>query len=302
MHKKLIVVVEDDDGIRLLLSELLTARGYEVLQLADGSQVAQQVALQSPAAVVLDVGLPGKHGLSVLDELKRDPATGNVPVVVCSAWCDGDLVGRAMAAGASDYVKKPFSGAELLERVDAAVAEGASHRMVALADDVRKVMVEDRLTGLPNRIGLEERLTGALDFLDPAEDLGLVMIRIDRYDDISKWGDAGANDLLVRMLASELGRRTRPGDVLGRWDADTFLVIAARADLAATGRLAEIMRGAAGPVRARAGWTVSAGYASTAECEPDELLACCDAAIAAAAGAGGDLSRAGLPAGRLRVA
>ena len=296
MHNKLVLVVEDDAPIRMLLTELLQAGGLRVITLPDGERVVDVAREARPAAIVLDIGLPGKHGLAVLDDLKEQPDLEDLPVVVCSAWCDSTLVDRAMASGAFDYVRKPFAGDDVVERVRSAVSAAEPPKPHELTDEVRRLMREDRLTGLPNRLGLQERFDEWVADAEIAGDaLALVMIRVDRYEEISRWGDTAANDLLVRMLAGELARRIRPGDAIGRFGEDTFLVVARRCDLAGAEVLAERMHDAAATVNARAGWTVSVGYSATDVCGADDLLACCDIALAVAADSGGDRTRAGLP-------
>ena len=302
MHNKLVLVVEDDAPIRMLLSELLQAAGLRVVTLPDGERVLDVARESRPAAIVLDIGLPGKHGLALLDDLKQQPDLEGIPVVVCSAWCDAGLVDRAMTSGAFDYVRKPFAGEEVVRRVEAAMTEAAPPSAHELTDEVRQLMREDRLTGLPNRLGLQERFE---DHLAEAEAngvaLALVMVRIDGYEDIVRYGDGSGHDLLIRMLGSEVARRIRPGDVVGRFSEDTFLVVAPRCDQLAAEQLAQALQAGGAGVHARAGWTVSAGYAATDLCDPDGLLASCDIALALAADAGGDRVMAGLPHRRVRA-
>ena len=297
MSNQLVLVVEDDAPIRMLLTELLQAGGLRVATLPDGERVLDVAREARPAAIVLDIGLPGKHGLAVLDELKEQPDLEDIPVLVCSAWCDAGLVNRAMASGAFDYVRKPFSGDDVVQRVRTALTAGAPPRPEELTDEVRRLMREDRLTGLPNRLGLEERFEERLaDAKLTGDPVALLMVRVDGFDDIARWGDPSANDLLVRMLAGELARRIRPGDAIGRFGEDSFLVVARRCDLAGAERLAQRMHGAAHAVHARAGWTVSVGYTATDVSDADDLLASCDIALSRAADAGGDRTLAGLPA------
>jgi diguanylate cyclase (GGDEF)-like protein len=303
MPEKLVLVVEDDAHIRLLLTELLQARGLRVATLPNGERVLDVARQLRPAAIALDIGLPGRHGLLVLDDLKAEGDLASIPVVVITAWCDSDLVTRAMDAGAVDYIRKPFANEDCTERILSAIETGAPSGIHQMTEDVRRLMREDRLTGLPNRLGLQEifaeRLAMAQEIESP---LALVMVRVDRYEEMSQWGEASATDLLMRMLATDVARRIRPGDAIGRLAEDTFLIVAPRCDLAAAGKLADTLRRGAAGVQARAGWTGSAGYAATDVCEADELIACCDIALTVATDAGGDVSRAGLPADGLKVA
>ena len=300
MHNKLVLVVEDDAPIRMLLTELLQAGGLRVATLPDGERVLDVAREARPAVIVLDIGLPGKHGLAVLDELKEQPDLEGIPVVVCSAWCDAGLVNRAMASGAFDYVNKPFAGDDVVQRVKSAMTAARPPQPHELTDEVRRLMREDRLTGLPNRLGLEERFEERLaDAELNGDPIGLVMVRVDGFEDICRWGDNSANDLLVRMLSNDLARRIRPGDAIGRFGEDTFLVIARRCDLHGAERLADRMHAAAASVNSRAGWTVSVGFSASDVCSADELLSSCDIALARAADAGGDRAVAGLPAGHV---
>jgi PleD family two-component response regulator len=280
MQGKLVLVVDDDSNVRRLLTELLRSCGLRVATLPDGERVHAAVRKARPAAVVLDIGLPGKHGLTVLDELKADARTADVPVLVASAWCDSELVSRAIAAGAAGYLRKPFSNDAFLEQVRSAV-RGFESGVHTLPAEVRRVMKEDRLTGLPNRLGTQEALA---ERLEREAEVGLVLVRVGGWEGVRAGGDASAADLLLRMLAGELRRRIRPGDALGRWSDDTFLVVAAGCDLTGAATLAVRLRGAAELLRGRADWTLSTGYASTAAGGPDALLERCERALGAASG------------------
>jgi CheY-like chemotaxis protein len=108
--KRLILVVDDEKAIRELLSRVLSINGYEVEGAADGFEALARVAARRPDLVLLDLMMPVLDGWSVLDRLREhaDPP----PVIVVSAYLDR---GRAVAAGASGYLHKPFRSAELID-------------------------------------------------------------------------------------------------------------------------------------------------------------------------------------------
>jgi two-component system KDP operon response regulator KdpE len=113
-----IVVVDDEPAIRNALRSAMTAAGYSVAEAADGPSAVDLVATTAPAAVVLDIGLPGFDGVEVV---RRVRSFSDVPIIMLSVL-DRDIEKiSALDAGADDYVTKPFSVDELLARVRAAL-------------------------------------------------------------------------------------------------------------------------------------------------------------------------------------
>jgi DNA-binding response OmpR family regulator len=116
------LIVEDDPHIARLLREIVAAPGEEVAEVADGALAVAAVRALRPEVVLLDIGLPNVDGLEVLDELKGDPDTAHVPVIVVTAWWSTELERRARTLGAAAVMAKPFD----IARVRAAVAAVAS--------------------------------------------------------------------------------------------------------------------------------------------------------------------------------
>ncbi len=110
---ELVLVVEDDDAIATVLSTYLEADGYQVQVVADGQQAVQVARTIRPFAVTLDISLPKLDGWSVLNTLKRDPATAEIPVVIISIVDNREF---GIVLGATDYIVKPIDH-ERLQRV-----------------------------------------------------------------------------------------------------------------------------------------------------------------------------------------
>lgn len=112
------LVVEDDAGIRYLIRFVLEQQGWQVAEAADGAQGLQAIS-QGPVAqaVILDIMLPGIDGLALLDRLRRSPGWESVPVMMLTGKGDETSVRRALAAGATDYLGKPFDPADLADRL-----------------------------------------------------------------------------------------------------------------------------------------------------------------------------------------
>jgi CheY-like chemotaxis protein len=128
-----VVVVEDDRRSFDLLRVYLEAAGARVVNAGDGEEGLDTVRRLSPAGVVLDILLPGIDGWDVLAQLKADPGTAAIPVVVVSML---DERGRGFALGAAEYLVKPVGKEQLLAALyRAAAMPERKHTVVAIDDD-----------------------------------------------------------------------------------------------------------------------------------------------------------------------
>jgi DNA-binding response OmpR family regulator len=131
--KPLILLVDDDPGLRDLLKDYLGANGYEVAEAGDGAAMKQALAQRQPDLVLMDLMLPGEDGLSLTRWIRSQ---GDLPIIMLSAR--GEEVDRVVGleVGADDYLPKPFSPRELLARIRAVVRRraGAAREPAAAAD------------------------------------------------------------------------------------------------------------------------------------------------------------------------
>jgi putative two-component system response regulator len=112
-----ILVVDDNPGIAMLMRELLSMRGYEVITAADALQAEAEVRRQAPDLILSDVRMPGKSGYELCRELKSDPATRLIPFVLITGLTDSSDKVRGIEAGADDFLNKPVLAEELTARV-----------------------------------------------------------------------------------------------------------------------------------------------------------------------------------------
>jgi DNA-binding response OmpR family regulator len=111
-----VLVVEDDDGNRLLVRRVLEEAGHMVVEASDGPTALGALVSHTPDVVVLDLGLPGLDGLAVLTEIRR---ASTIPVLLLTARSGESERVEGLDAGADDYMVKPYSVAELSARVRA---------------------------------------------------------------------------------------------------------------------------------------------------------------------------------------
>lgn len=129
-----ILVVDDDTGIRDLLSEYLGKQGYRVDTARDGKEMDERLARARPALVVMDLMLPGDDGLALTRRIK---STLGCPVIMLSAR--GEDIDRivGLEVGADDYLPKPFNPRELLARIRAVLRRGGEPTANAQTDTPR---------------------------------------------------------------------------------------------------------------------------------------------------------------------
>src|SRR6202012_3464710 len=115
-----IFVVDDDPAVRDTLSMVLSAGGYQVICFADGAALLDVVRGRTPAAILLDVHIPGKSGLDILKELHGEDYPA--PIFMISGQGDIAMAVSAIKSGAIDFIEKPFRGSDIVMRGREAVA------------------------------------------------------------------------------------------------------------------------------------------------------------------------------------
>jgi two-component system phosphate regulon response regulator PhoB len=121
MTQKRILVVEDEPSIRDMLAFSLGRAGFAVDRAADGREARAAIADGYPDVVLMDWMLPDVSGLELTRQLKRDPETREIPIIMVTARAEEDDRVTGLDGGADDYIVKPFAPRELLARIRAAL-------------------------------------------------------------------------------------------------------------------------------------------------------------------------------------
>ena len=117
-----ILIIEDTENNRVLLTRRLKPLGYEIITTEDAEKGLLLVEVERPDLVLMDVGLPGMNGWDATRKLKSNPATKHVPVIALTAHAmDGDRE-KAIAAGCDEYEIKPIDFNRLFEKIDRLLA------------------------------------------------------------------------------------------------------------------------------------------------------------------------------------
>jgi len=117
--KQKVLIVDDEDNIRMLVRFNLEKAGYEVFEAEDGRKAIEMAINLAPDIIILDLMLPGIDGLEVCRNLKRNPRTAALPIIMLTAKSDEIDRVIGLELGADDYMTKPFSQRELVARIKA---------------------------------------------------------------------------------------------------------------------------------------------------------------------------------------
>ena len=118
-----ILVVDDDPVILQLLQVNFEMEGFTVITAADGQEGVERTRADRPDIIVSDVMMPRMSGLELVAELKGDPDTAGIPVLLLTAKAQQSDIADGLGKGADDYVTKPFEPLELVDRVNRLLAD-----------------------------------------------------------------------------------------------------------------------------------------------------------------------------------
>lgn len=208
-HKKLILVVEDEQAIRHMIRLALETADFVVKEAEDAKQAAIIIAEQPPDLIILDWMLPALSGVDFTKRLKQDKLTLSIPIIMLTAKAEEDNKVIGLEAGADDYMVKPFSPRELVARIRAVLRRGPVENTDGVIV-IGKLLIdaaahEVRINDTPVKLGpLEYRL-----LLFFATHRNRVYSRDELLSYV--WGrDAYLDERTVDVLIRRLRRQLRP--------------------------------------------------------------------------------------------
>ncbi|HEX4940548.1 MAG TPA: phosphate regulon transcriptional regulator PhoB [Candidatus Kapabacteria bacterium] len=151
MPETKVLIVDDEEAIREMISVALELAGFQWIE-AENAQVAHsRIVDERPDLILLDWMLPGVSGIELARRLKRDEATGEIPIIMLTAKSEEDNKIQGLDAGADDYITKPFSTRELISRINAVLRR-------AQGDRSKSILVSGlALDPISHRITADER-------------------------------------------------------------------------------------------------------------------------------------------------
>jgi signal transduction histidine kinase len=197
--RRYVLVADDNADMRQYLTRLLTER-YDVVAMPDGQSALESIQERSPDLIVSDIMMPNLDGFGLLDELRRNPATNTIPVILLSARAGEESRVEGIDAGADDYLVKPFSARELLARVQTHLELSRIRReaqtMLELrvkqrTEELERAQMDLRdLAGKLLQLQDEERRRVARDLHDSAgQTLAVLALNLAELSDLARVND-----------------------------------------------------------------------------------------------------------------
>jgi diguanylate cyclase (GGDEF)-like protein len=270
MLERTTIIVDDDPATRRLLQRQLELAGFNVRAFADGRAAVEPITELGTGIVIADWHMPEMDGIELCQavrELESMQALGTIYYILLTANNNKEQIVEGLAAGANDYLTKPYHQGELLARIQ------VGERVLRLQEELRKQTVEfqkanleltllsrklddmantDALTGLSNRRCLLRKLKEAWDGTTRNnQSLSCIMFDIDKFKRINDTYGHEAGDEVLKATATRLRASVRRPDMCGRLGGEEFALVCAGLERDAAAAVAERIRNAiaAKPVR-----------------------------------------------------
>lgn len=227
MHARILIV--DDRGANvLLLEQLLQAVGYRhVMSTQDPFVVCDLHREHNFDLILLDLQMPGMDGFAVMAGLAQIEAQAQSYVSVLAITVQPGHKLRALAAGAKDFIAKPFELEELKTRIHNLLEVRLLHKKLANAVDAMETLaLQDALTGLANRRLLMDRLNQSrLSSARTHNHCALMFMDLDKFKQLNDTLGHDVGDLLLQQVSARLLLGVREGDCVARFGGDEFVVL-----------------------------------------------------------------------------
>lgn len=227
-----VLVADDSPVYRKLVEHALCDERYTVLFAKNGRQAVDLFARHQPALVVTDWVMPDITGIDLCVHIRGTSQTAYTYIIMLTGMTDKDKIVSGLAAGADDYLTKPFHAGELLARI------GVGRRMVDLHHQIEtknsqleELALTDALTGLPNRRAIDAWAPGQLEGATRHRfSFWVVMADLDRFKSINDTYGHAAGDTVLKKFAEILKTNTRKSNFCARVGGEEFLLVLTHAE------------------------------------------------------------------------
>jgi two-component system cell cycle response regulator len=237
-------MVEDSRVSLEVYAQRLTRRGYQVATALSAEEARVELEAGMPDLILLDVFMPKVSGFEYVRELRADPKTSRVPIILISALSDTQHIVEGLALGANDYVTKPIVMPILTARMEALLRSSELVRRLEVQTELlSKLAAFDDLTGVYNRRSMFHHLEAELSRCRRyGRSISLLMVDIDHFKRINDEQGHLVGDQALRWVATTLQNELRSMDFLCRYGGEEFCAILPETNRAGAARAGERLR------------------------------------------------------------
>jgi two-component system, cell cycle response regulator len=239
-----VLAVDDSAIYRKLVEQSLSAERYVVLFAKNGREALDLFAEHQPAVVITDWSMPDISGPELCRRIRRDFQDFHTHLILLTSNSNKEQVVEGLAAGADDYLTKPFHSGELVARIAVGRRIVELHREIQAKNRLLEEMaLTDALTGLPNRRAVD---VWASRQLSAAARHGfafwVVMTDLDFFKKVNDTYGHDAGDTVLKTFAGILKTHTRESDICARLGGEEFLIMMTHSDMDGVKTAVERMR------------------------------------------------------------
>jgi diguanylate cyclase (GGDEF)-like protein len=241
-----VLMVEDSRVSLEVYAQRLERRGYQVATALSAEEARVELESGLPDLVLLDVFMPKVSGFEYVRELRADPKTARIPIILISALSDTQHIVEGLELGANDYVTKPIVMPILTARMEALLRSSELVRRLEVQTELlSKLAAFDDLTGVYNRRSMFHHLEAELSRCRRyGRSLGVLMADIDHFKRVNDEHGHLVGDQALRWVATTLQNELRSMDFLCRYGGEEFCAILPETNRAGVARAGERLRAA----------------------------------------------------------
>ncbi len=277
------VLVVDDDAISRAVVSRKVAKLADVVEAEDGLEALARLQSMVFDLAIVDLEMPNFNGLDLIKCVRAHPTLKHIPILVLTGNESRGALEGALTAGATSFLLKPLNWGTFGEHIN---------HVLHLAYRAGHLALHDTLTGLPNRVLLNERLEQALTRVKDGEGVATHILDLDHFKHVNDTLGHSVGDKMLRMAADRLRALVRETDTIARMGGDEFAIVQTISSVTEATSLAQrIVEAVSGPYeidghQAVIGTSVGIAIGPYDGVSPDQLLINADLALYQAKGAG----------------